>query len=559
MFKRVLIANRGEIAVRIIRACQELDIETIAVYSDADADALHVRLADKAVNIGPADAQESYLNKEAILNAAIQTKADALHPGYGFLSEDADFAEQVTDAGITWIGPMPETIRLVGDKDIARASIMPSGIPMAKGSNPLNSYEEAIRSAKEVGYPVILKPVSGGGGKGMCVARDEEDLKNILKLLVDITKEKYYFEHFIERSRHIEVQVVADNYGEVLHLGERECSLQRRNQKLLEESPSIALTQDMRNRVGALAVKAAKSVHYSNIGTVEFLLDLADNEFYFMEINPRIQVEHTVTEMVTGIDLVQSQILIAEGYTLDSTEVGIPNQDSIKVSGHAIQCRVTTEDPSNNFMPDTGLIESYRSPGGFGIRLDGGGGFQGANITPFYDSLLVKVTAFGNTFEKARVKAIRALRETSIKGVKTNLAFMLNVLNHPLFAAGECDTGFIANNPDLMDIGKVEDTELKVIEFLGNKFVNETKGRKPHFNVPAFPKFKPEELPELQGRGTKQMFDEMGAEKFSKYTVHHGYNHERRSAVTYGYPRTFSRYGKDSSRSIRIRTQILLT
>ncbi|WP_027396033.1 acetyl-CoA carboxylase biotin carboxylase subunit [Anaerovibrio lipolyticus] len=436
MFKRVLIANRGEIAVRIIRACQELDIETIAVYSDADADALHVRLADKAVNIGPADAQESYLNKEAILNAAIQTKADALHPGYGFLSEDADFAEQVTDAGITWIGPMPETIRLVGDKDIARASIMPSGIPMAKGSNPLNSNEEAIRSAKEVGYPVILKPVSGGGGKGMCVARDEEDLKNILKLLVDITKEKYYFEHFIERSRHIEVQVVADNYGEVLHLGERECSLQRRNQKLLEESPSIALTQDMRNRVGALAVKAAKSVHYSNIGTVEFLLDLADNEFYFMEINPRIQVEHGITEVVTGIDLVRTQICIAAGESLDFT------QDDVTFTGHAIECRINAEDPDKNFMPSPGHITFLHGPSGPRVRFDSGV-TAGLDIEPYYDSLIAKIIVHGRNRGDAIKIMERALHEFHIEGVKTTLPLHNKILRDNYFRTGNIDTQFI--------------------------------------------------------------------------------------------------------------------
>lgn len=436
MFKRVLIANRGEIAVRIIRACQELDIETIAVYSDADADALHVRLADKAVNIGPADAQESYLNKEAILNAAIQTKADALHPGYGFLSEDADFAEQVTDAGITWIGPMPETIRLVGDKDIARASIMPSGIPMAKGSSPLNSNEEAIRSAKEVGYPVILKPVSGGGGKGMCVARDEEDLKNILKLLVDITKEKYYFEHFIERSRHIEVQVVADNYGEVLHLGERECSLQRRNQKLLEESPSIALTQDMRNRVGALAVKAAKSVHYSNIGTVEFLLDLADNEFYFMEINPRIQVEHGITEVVTGIDLVRTQICIAAGESLDFT------QDDVTFTGHAIECRINAEDPDKNFMPSPGHITFLHGPSGPRVRFDSGV-TAGLDIEPYYDSLIAKIIVHGRNRGDAIKIMERALHEFHIEGVKTTLPLHNKILRDNYFRTGNIDTQFI--------------------------------------------------------------------------------------------------------------------
>jgi acetyl-CoA carboxylase biotin carboxylase subunit len=436
MFKRVLIANRGEIAVRIIRACQELDIETIAVYSDADADALHVRLADKAVNIGPADAQESYLNKDAILNAAIQTKADALHPGYGFLSEDADFAEQVTDAGITWIGPMPETIRLVGDKDIARASIMPSGIPMAKGSNPLNSNEEAIRSAKEVGYPVILKPVSGGGGKGMCVARDEEDLKNILKLLVDITKEKYYFEHFIERSRHIEVQVVADNYGEVLHLGERECSLQRRNQKLLEESPSIALTQDMRDRVGALAVKAAKSVHYSNIGTVEFLLDLADNEFYFMEINPRIQVEHGITEVVTGIDLVRTQICIAAGESLDFT------QDDVTFTGHAIECRINAEDPDKNFMPSPGHITFLHGPSGPRVRFDSGV-TAGLDIEPYYDSLIAKIIVHGRNRGDAIKIMERALHEFHIEGVKTTLPLHNKILRDNYFRTGNIDTQFI--------------------------------------------------------------------------------------------------------------------
>ena len=291
MFKRVLIANRGEIAVRIIRACEELDIETVAIFSEADENALHVQLADHAVCVGGADATDSYLNKDSILRAALETGADAIHPGYGFLSEDADFAQQVTEHGITWIGPMPETIRLVGDKDVARASMQPSGIPMAKGSEPLKNNKEAVKAAKEVGYPVILKPVSGGGGKGMYVAHDEDELKDILDTLVDLKKINYYFEHYIERSRHIEVQIVADNYGEVIHLGERECSIQRRNQKLLEESPSIALTHEMRKQVGTLAVKAAKSVHYSNVGTVEFLLDLKDNQFYFMEINPRIQVE----------------------------------------------------------------------------------------------------------------------------------------------------------------------------------------------------------------------------------------------------------------------------
>ena len=436
MFKRVLIANRGEIAVRIIRACQELDIETIAIYSDADANALHVRLADKAVNVGGPDAKDSYLNQEAILDAAIKTHADAIHPGYGFLSEDADFAERVTDEGITWIGPMPETIRLVGDKDVARASIEPSGIPMAKGSNPLTSNEEAIEVAKEVGYPVILKPVSGGGGKGMCVAHDEEDLKNILKMLVDVTKHKYYFEHFIERSRHIEVQVIADNYGEVLHLGERECSLQRRNQKLLEESPSIALTQDMRNRVGALAVKAAKSVHYSNVGTVEFLLDLSDNEFYFMEINPRIQVEHGVTEVVTGIDIVRTQICIAAGESLDFT------QDDVHFTGHAIECRINAEDPDKNFMPSPGQITFLHEPSGPRVRFDSGV-TAGLSIEPYYDSLIAKIIVHGRNRGDAIKIMERALHEFHIEGVKTTLPLHNKILNDNYFRTGNIDTQFI--------------------------------------------------------------------------------------------------------------------
>ena len=438
MFKRILIANRGEIAVRIIRACQEMDIETIAIYSEADENALHVRLADHKVCVGGADATESYLNTKTVLRAAREMQADAIHPGYGFLSEDADFAEKVTKAGITWIGPMPETIRLVGDKDVARASIAPSGIPMAKGSDPLENNEQAIAVASEVGYPVILKPVSGGGGKGMCVARDEDDLRNILEYLVDLKKIKYYFEHYIERSRHIEVQVVADNYGAVIHLGERECSIQRRNQKLLEESPSIALTQDMRDRVGQLAVKAAKSVHYSNIGTVEFLLDLSRNEFYFMEINPRIQVEHAITEAVTGIDLVRTQIAIAAGEPL-----GISQKD-VQFVGHSIECRINAEDPNNNFMPSPGLISFLHEPSGPRVRFDSGV-TAGLSIEPYYDSLIAKIIVRGRTRGDAIKIMQRALKEFRIDGVKTTVSLHKKILKDSYFRTGNIDTQFIKN------------------------------------------------------------------------------------------------------------------
>ena len=439
MFKRVLIANRGEIAVRIIRACQEMGIETVAVYSDEDADAMHVRLADYSYNIGPADASESYLNIDALMEAAERTEADAVHPGYGFLSEDADFAEMVTKAGMTWIGPWADTIRKVGDKDEARAAMIPSGIPMSKGSTPVTSVEQA----KDVGYPIILKPVAGGGGKGMLIANSEDDLRNILTI-IDINKVKYYFEHYIEHSRHIEVQIVADNYGHVIHLGERECSLQRRNQKLLEESPSIALTPDRRAEVGALAIKAAKSVHYNNIGTVEFLLDLKTNQFNFMEINPRIQVEHGVTEAVTGIDLVRTQIRIAAGESLDL------QQEDVKFTGHAIECRI------------------YAEPR---VRVDSGV-CAGLSISPYYDSLIAKIVVRGRTRGDAIKIMRRALNEFKVGGIKTTIPLHQRILKNEYFCTGDIDTRFIRNHfskyvqpmtPAQLKASKTAKTEKEII------------------------------------------------------------------------------------------------
>ena len=442
MFNRVLIANRGEIAVRIIRACQELGIETVAIYSDADKNALHVQMADVQCRVGAADAMDSYLNRESIIKAAVDTKADAIHPGYGFLSEDDQFAEMVTKAGMTWIGPMPETIKLVGDKDAARASVAPSGIPMAKGSDPLTSNEMAIEAAREVKYPVILKPVSGGGGKSMFIAHTEEELKKILQI-VDVKKTRFYFEHYIERSRHIEVQIVADNFGEIIHLGERECSIQRRNQKLLEESPSIALTSEMREQVGKLAIKAAKSVHYSSIGTVEFLLDLATNEFYFMEINPRVQVEHGITEAVTGIDLVKTQIKIAANEPLDFT------QKDVTISGHAIECRINAEDPDNHFMPSPGRIYFMHEPSGPRVRFESAI-TAGLAIEPYYDSLIAKVITHGRTRGDAILIMQRALNEFIIEGetesgdeVKTTISLHKRILDDNYFRTGNIDTQFI--------------------------------------------------------------------------------------------------------------------
>ena len=437
MFKRILIANRGEIAVRIIRACQEMGIETVAVYSEADASALHVQLADITCCIGPADAAESYLNMDAILEAAKNSGADAIHPGYGFLSENATFADRVAAAGLTWIGPLAETIRQVGDKDIARVAMLPSGIPMATGSEPLTGNAMAIEAAREVGYPVILKPVSGGGGKGMYTAHNEDELRSVLQL-TDITKTKFYFEHYIERSRHIEVQIVADNFGTVLHLGERECSLQRRNQKLLEESPSAALTHEMRKRVGTLAIKAAKSVHYTNIGTVEFLLDLSNNEFYFMEINPRIQVEHGVTEAVTGIDLVRTQIRLAAGEPLDF------EQKDVTFTGHAIECRINAEDPDNGFLPSPGTITGWHEPGGPRVRFDSG--FDaGLTIEPYYDSLIAKIVTHGRTRGDAIKIMQRAINEFQVKGIRTTIPLHQHILADDYFRTGNIDTQFIRN------------------------------------------------------------------------------------------------------------------
>ncbi len=437
MFKRILIANRGEIAVRIIRACKELGIETVAVYSDADKNALHTQMADMSCRIGPEDAFESYLNREAIIYAAYSTECDAVHPGYGFLSEDADFAGMVTANGMTWIGPLPETIALVGDKDAARAAIEPSGIPMAKGSAPLTDNNMALAAALEVKYPAILKPVSGGGGKGMFIVHDEGELKKVLQV-VDVTKTRYYFEHYIERSRHIEVQIMADNFGEVIHLGERECSIQRRNQKLLEESPSVALSEEMRDRVGKLAVAAAKSVHYSSIGTVEFLLDLATHEFYFMEINPRVQVEHGITEAITGIDLVRTQIEIAAGEPLKIS------QKDVHFTGHAIECRINAEDPENNFLPAPGKIDFMHEPSGPRVRFDSGV-TAGLSIEPYYDSLIAKVIVHGRTRGDAIKIMERALNEFIIEGedIKTTISLHQRILADNYFRTGNIDTQFI--------------------------------------------------------------------------------------------------------------------
>lgn len=437
MFKRLLIANRGEIAVRIIRACQELGIETVAVYSDADVEALHVELADYSCRIGTADAADSYLNADAIIEAAILAEADAIHPGYGFLSEDAEFAEKVLAADLVFVGPTPETIRKVGNKDAARAAMREVGIPMLEGTDPFHSDEEAIKLAQEVGYPVILKPISGGGGRGMMVATNENELKSALNRIKNssLANVTFYLERYVSSARHIEVQVMADTFGNMIHLGERECSLQRRNQKVLEEAPSSALTNPMRKKVGELAIRAAKAVHYTNIGTIEFLYDNGGN-FYFMEINPRVQVEHGITESVTGIDLVKNQIKIASGKPLNLT------QDDIICHGHAIECRINAEDPSNNFLPSSGAITYYHQPGGPNVRVDSGV-IAGSVVQPYYDSLISKVIVHGRSRGEAIQVMERALNEYRIQGISTTIPFHLRVLRNANFRAGDFDIQFI--------------------------------------------------------------------------------------------------------------------
>ncbi len=511
-FKKVLVANRGEIAIRIFRACAELGIRTVAIYSAEDKNSLFRIKADESYLIGknksPIDA---YLNIDEIVKLALKKGVDAIHPGYGFLSENPEFAKKCKEVGIEFIGPNSDMMESLGDKIKSKKVASGVGVPTIPGvERAATSEDEVIEFANNCGYPVMLKASAGGGGRGMRVVREEKDLiseyysaKNESKKAFGI--DDIFVEKYLEKPKHIEVQILGDKHGNIVHLFERDCSIQRRHQKVIEYTPAFSITEEQRQNICNDAVKIAKAVNYYNAGTVEFLLDKNGNH-YFIEVNPRIQVEHTISEMVTGIDIVQSQILIAEGYSLDSEKIGIRNQDDIQTRGFAIQCRVTTEDPLNNFAPDTGLIDIYRTGSGFGIRLDGGSGFTGANISPYYDSLLVKVTSLSRTFSDAAKKVSRALKEVKIRGVKTNIPFLINVLNHEEFLRGECDTGFITLNPELLEITPKADIELKVLNFIGEKVVNETKGNKADFDYPYVPKI---ERPQKQ-RGTKQILDEKG-------------------------------------------------
>ncbi len=518
-FKKVLVANRGEIAIRIFRACNELGIRTVAIYSEEDKSSLFRTKADESYLIGRNKGPlEAYLSIDEIIKIALKKGVDAIHPGYGFLSENPELGRKCREVGIELIGPTPEMMEELGDKIKSKIVAKSVGVNIIPGiDRAVTSEDEAREFANFSGYPVMLKAAAGGGGRGMRIVKKEEDLireyysaKNEAKKAFGI--DDIFIEKYLEKPKHIEVQILGDKYGNIVHLFERDCSIQRRHQKVIEYTPAFSITQEQRENICSDAVKIARAVNYMNAGTVEFLLDKHGNH-YFIEVNPRIQVEHTVTEMVTGIDIVQSQILISEGYSLDSQKIGISRQEDIKVNGFSIQCRVTTEDPQNNFAPDTGIIDIYRTGSGAGIRLDGGNGFTGSVISPYYDSLLVKVISWSRTFEDASRKLTRALKEIKIRGVKTNIPFLINVLNHPDFISGKCDTGFINLNEGLFDINAKKDIELRVLNYIGEKVVNKTKGIKPDFDYPRVPKI---ERPKVQ-RGTKQILDENGPDGLVKW------------------------------------------
>jgi pyruvate carboxylase len=477
-FQRLLVANRGEIAVRILRAATELNIRTIAMYTYEDRFALHRFKADEAYKIGePGKPIASYLDIENIVKKAVEWKIDAVHPGYGFLSESAELAEKCAKVGIKFIGPRPDALRAFGDKVLAREVAIKAGVQIIPGTDAfLKDLDDAKKEAKRIGYPVTLKAVSGGGGKGIRMLTNESELESAFpramsEALTSFGRADLYLEKMIVDPKHIEVQIVGDEHGNVVHLFERDCSIQRRNQKVIEVAPALGISQETKDRIYKYSLDIAKQVNYSGLGTVEFLVDKTGNA-YFLEVNPRIQVEHTVTEMITGIDLVQTSILVAQGETLDHPKIGIPNQESLVIRGAAIQCRITTEDPGNNFAPDTGQIIAYRPACGFGIRLDEGQATAGGVVTPHYDSLLVKVIAFARDMDSAAAKMFRSLSEFRIRGVKHNIALLKNVIRHPVFQSSQMNTGFLTQYPELFKTQRQRDRATKMLRYIGEATVN---------------------------------------------------------------------------------------
>ncbi len=521
-FKKVLVANRGEIAIRVFRACYDLGLHTVAMYSNEDTYALFRTKADEAYLIGENKSPlGAYLDIPAILDLARRRGVDAIHPGYGFLSENADFARACEAAGINFVGPPSHILAQMGDKLAAKATAIACNVPTIPGSTePLKDADDAVARAVSYGFPIILKAAAGGGGRGMRRCDNEEEVRLQFQLVKNEAKKAFgnediFIEKFLVEPKHIEVQILADKHGNVYHLGERDCSLQRRYQKVVEFAPAWSVPKDTIERLRADAVKIARHVGYINAGTVEFLVD-RNGSHYFIEMNPRIQVEHTVTEMVTGIDLVRAQILIAEGLPMSDPRIGLTCQEDLHINGYAIQCRVTTEDPRNNFAPDTGKITAYRSGGGFGVRLDGGNAYAGAVVSPYYDSLLVKVTAWDNTFQGACRRATRAISEEHVRGVKTNIPFVTNILTHPTFHAGKCHTKFIDDTPELFDIDTGRDRATKVLKYIAEIQVQNPSAERRQLDVPRFP---PYENTPPKCTGLKQVLDQSGPEAVKQWVL----------------------------------------
>ena len=517
-FKKVLVANRGEIAIRVFRALSELGIGSVAVYSKEDRYALFRTKADEAYPLnpdkGPVDA---YLDIPTIIRIAKEKKVDAIHPGYGFLSESPEFAEACRKNDIVFIGPTVDAMNIMGDKISAKKAAEESKVPIIDGSDfIIHDADTASKVADEIGYPVMLKASNGGGGRGMRIVKSPEEMEEAFEKSRNESKRvfgesKLFIEKYLIHPKHIEVQILGDNYGNIVHLYDRDCSLQRRNQKVIEFAPAWSISDETRKKILDSAKRLARRVGYTNVGTMEFLVDEEERP-YFIEMNPRIQVEHTVTEMVTGIDIVISQILVAEGYPLNSPTIHIYSQNEVKCNGYALQARVTTEDPANHFLPDTGKIDLYRSGSGGGIRLDGGTAYTGAIITPHYDSLLVKVVSHDRTFENAIHKSVRALKELRIHGVKTNITFLINVLNHETFHQGKCFTTFIEETPELFELHYKLDRTTKILEFLANKMVNVNPGPKPFLEDRKVPVVDTER----KLYGTRDEFLRLGAEEFTQ-------------------------------------------
>lgn len=515
--KKLLVANRGEIAIRIFRAATELNIQTVAIYSNEDKNSLHRYKADESYlvgkDLGPA---ESYLNIERIIEVAKRANVDAIHPGYGFLSENEEFARRCNEEGITFIGPHLDHLDMFGDKVKARTTAIKANLPVIPGTDgPIENFDAAKAFAKEAGFPLMIKATSGGGGKGMRIVHEESELEDAFHRAKSEAQKSFgnsevYIERYIDNPKHIEVQVIGDEYGNIVHLYERDCSVQRRHQKVVEVAPSVGLPDELRERICQSALQLMKNIKYVNAGTVEFLV--SGDEFFFIEVNPRVQVEHTITEMITGIDIVKTQILVADGASLFDERIALPPQEEIQTLGYAIQCRITTEDPTNDFMPDSGTIIAYRSSGGFGVRLDAGDGFQGAEISPYYDSLLVKLSTHAITFKQAEEKMERSLREMRIRGVKTNIPFLVNVMRNEKFRSGDYTTKFIEETPELFDIAPTLDRGTKTLEYIGNVtingFPNVEKRTKPDYESTSIPQVSKKKIQHLYG--TKQLLDEKG-------------------------------------------------